>query len=57
MTNTERKARDLIARYGCDMARIRARHLAERGNGVIRCWWEGVLQAIQISEAAGKASG
>ncbi|MBI9082117.1 MAG: hypothetical protein JEZ11_00885 [Desulfobacterales bacterium] len=56
MTNTERKARELIARYGCDMARVRARYLAERGNGVIRCWWEGVLQAIGIPEATGKAN-
>ena len=55
MGNTDKKARELISRYGCDMARLRARHFADRGNEVIRCWWEGVLKAIQLAEATGKA--
>jgi hypothetical protein len=56
MTNTEQKARELISLYGCDMARFRAKHFADRGKGVMRHWWEGVLRAIQTSDVAGKVT-
>ena len=56
MTNIEQKAEELVTRYGHDMARVRARHLAERGSGVIRRWWEGVARAISVAEAAQRAA-
>lgn len=56
MTNTQIKAEELVSRYGHDMARVRARHFAERGNGPIRRWWEEVLRAIAGTDPARRAA-
>jgi hypothetical protein len=47
MTNTERKARQLVAVYGVEMALMQASFFNQRASGAMKSWWYAVQNCIQ----------
>lgn len=53
MSNVEIKARQLLDRYGKEMAAMQVRFFLESANGAMRRWWQQVLACIAATEAVG----
>ncbi len=55
MTTVEKKARQLVADYGRDMAISRAKFFVDRADGGLQTWWHQVL--VTIRSAPGHTGG
>ena len=51
MTNAERKASQLLASYGRDLAIARVTFFMEKAQGAMQTWWRMVLLQLQTADS------